>query len=126
VFCFVFKLSLVCFLSSVVMLACDFRALCFLGDLTHCFDDIDTQNNDIFVFWHLGLNSVPTHSATAPALFLWWVFFWDRVLRSICLGWLWTMILLISASQWARITGASCWRLACSSSLYIWILLLFN
>jgi hypothetical protein len=31
------------FLSSVVMLACEFRALCLLGELTHCFDHIDTK-----------------------------------------------------------------------------------
>jgi hypothetical protein len=43
-------------------------------------------------------------------------FFWDRVSRTICLGWLWTTILLISTSWIARITGAwfqwfiSCWN----------------
>jgi hypothetical protein len=30
-------------------------------------------------------------------------FFWDRVSQTICLGWLWTMILLIFASWAARI-----------------------
>jgi hypothetical protein len=33
--------------------------------------------------------------------------FWDRVSRTICPGWLWTVILLISASWVARITGVS-------------------
>jgi hypothetical protein len=37
-------------------------------------------------------------------------FFRDRVSRS--LGWLWTVILLISASQVATITGMSHWQLA--------------
>jgi hypothetical protein len=39
-------------------------------------------------------------------------FFWDRVSWTICLGWLQTVILLISASWLARITGMSHWRLA--------------
>jgi hypothetical protein len=34
-------------------------------------------------------------------------FFRDRVLRTICLGWLQTAILLISASWVTRITGVS-------------------
>jgi hypothetical protein len=34
-------------------------------------------------------------------------FFQDRVSKTICLGWLWTMILLISASWVARITDVS-------------------
>jgi hypothetical protein len=34
-------------------------------------------------------------------------YFWDRVLWTICSGLLWTMILLISASWVARITGPS-------------------
>jgi hypothetical protein len=32
-------------------------------------------------------------------------YFWDRVSQTICLGWLWTSILLISASCVTRITG---------------------
>jgi hypothetical protein len=36
--------------------------------------------------------------------------FWDKVLWTICLGWLWTMIFLISASWVARITGVSHWH----------------
>jgi hypothetical protein len=38
--------------------------------------------------------------------------FWDRVSQTICLGWLWTKILLISASWVARIIGVSHQRLA--------------
>jgi hypothetical protein len=44
------------------------------------------------------------HSSSS---FLWWVFFWDRVSQTICLGWLQTAILLISTSWVARITGVS-------------------
>jgi hypothetical protein len=33
--------------------------------------------------------------------------FLDRVSWTVCLGWLWTVILLISASWLARITGVS-------------------
>jgi hypothetical protein len=43
----------------------------------------------------------------STSLFLWWVFLGDRVLRTICLGWLPTSILLICASWVARITGVS-------------------
>jgi hypothetical protein len=38
--------------------------------------------------------------------FFWW-FFQDRVSQTICLAWLGTVILLISASWIARITGMS-------------------
>jgi hypothetical protein len=53
-----------------------------------------------------GMDSCPTPWAIPPALFC-DEFFWDRVLRTICLGWLWTVILLIFASWVARITGTS-------------------
>jgi hypothetical protein len=36
-------------------------------------------------------------------------FFQDRVLQTVCTGWLWTTILLISTSWIARITGLSHW-----------------
>jgi hypothetical protein len=39
-----------------------------------------------------------------------WVF-QDRVLRTNCLGWLQTAVLLISASSVARVTGVSRWCL---------------
>jgi hypothetical protein len=45
----------------------------------------------------------------SPALSLRRVF-WDRFSRTICLGWLWTTILLISASWVASITGVSHWH----------------
>jgi hypothetical protein len=37
---------------------------------------------------------------------LWWVF-WDRISWTLCPGWLWASIFLISASWVARITGES-------------------
>jgi hypothetical protein len=51
-----------------------------------------------------------SHS-TSPAL-VHDEFFQDRVSQTICLGWLWTTILLVSASWVARITGMSQWCLA--------------
>jgi hypothetical protein len=39
-------------------------------------------------------------------------FFWDRVSRTICSGWLWTVILLISASWVVKIIGMRPWSLA--------------
>jgi hypothetical protein len=59
-----------------------------------------------FFLLYWGLNSGPIPWATLPALF-WERFFWDRVSQTICLGWLWTMILLISASCNPRFTGIS-------------------
>jgi hypothetical protein len=59
-----------------------------------------------FFLWYWGLNSGPSPWATLPALFLWGVFKIGSP-RTICLGWLQTMILLISASWVARITGVS-------------------
>jgi hypothetical protein len=58
--------------------------------------------------WTQGLQLEPLHSASS---FLWWDF-WDGVLRTIWPGWLWTTILLISASWVAGITGVSHWFLA--------------
>jgi hypothetical protein len=63
---------------------------------------------NIFFFWFWGLNSGLTPWATLPALFLWRVF-WDRVSQTFCPGWLWTLVLLISASWVAGITGVSHW-----------------
>jgi hypothetical protein len=63
-----------------------------------------------FFLWYWGLNSGPSLWAPPPALFSWKVF-WDRVSRTICLGWLQTTILLIFASwvlglqEWATSTG---------------------
>jgi hypothetical protein len=56
---------------------------------------------------------------TPPALF-WDGFFWDRVSWTICPGWLWNLILLISAFWVIRITGVSHWCLA------TFVLLTFN
>jgi hypothetical protein len=44
-------------------------------------------------------------NSTSP-FFLWW-FFWDRVLQTICPGWLQTSIPLTSASWVAGITDVS-------------------
>jgi hypothetical protein len=54
----------------------------------------------------LGLNSEPLPWATPTAPFC-EVFFCDKVWQTVCLDWLWTVILLISASWVARITGVS-------------------
>jgi hypothetical protein len=54
----------------------------------------------------------PSPWATPPAQFFVIGFFWDRVSWTIYPGWLWTVILLISASWVARITGVSHWCLA--------------
>jgi hypothetical protein len=57
---------------------------------------------------------------TSP--FLWW-FFLARVLQTICLGWLWTVSLLIYASWVARITGVSHWHfLILLKFVIVWIL----
>jgi hypothetical protein len=57
-------------------------------------------------YW--GLNSWLSPWATPPALFLCRVFE-IKSHRTICLGWLWTMIFLISASWVVRIIGVSHW-----------------
>jgi hypothetical protein len=57
-------------------------------------------------FCFVVLNSGPSPGATSPALFLWRIF-QDRILWTICLGWLQTEILLISASWVARIRGVN-------------------
>jgi hypothetical protein len=60
-----------------------------------------------FFLWYWGLNSGPIPWATPPTLFVIFFFFWDRVSQTICPGWLWATILLISASWVARITSVS-------------------
>jgi hypothetical protein len=45
--------------------------------------------------WYWGSNSGPTPWVTPPALFC-EGFSWDRISPTICLGWLWTAILLSS------------------------------
>jgi hypothetical protein len=59
-----------------------------------------------FFFWYWSLNSGPTPWVTPSALFS-DGFFRDRVSQAIYLGWLWTIILLISASWVAGITCVS-------------------
>jgi hypothetical protein len=61
------------------------------------------------------LGRCPTTWATSasPVFFLFFFFFWDRVLRTICTGWLWTAVLLISVSWVARIIGVILWHLLC-------------
>jgi hypothetical protein len=56
----------------------------------------------LFFWQYWGLHSGPIPWATLSALFCDGFFF-----RNICLGWLWTVILLISASRVARNTGIS-------------------
>jgi hypothetical protein len=53
------------------------------------------------------LNSGPSPWATPPALFC-EGFFWDKVPRTICLDWLQTTILLISASI---VAGLQVWTM---------------
>jgi hypothetical protein len=63
-------------------------------------------------FWqYLCLNSGPhaTTWATPPAPSCDGIF-QDMASQAICPGWLWTTVLLISASWVARITGARHWR----------------
>jgi hypothetical protein len=54
-----------------------------------------------------------SHSAS-PFLCVWDAYFQDMVSGTICPGWFWTAVFQISASQVARITGMSHWRLALS------------
>jgi hypothetical protein len=72
----------------------------------------NSMSNFFFFFWYWALNSGPSPWAIPPAFFS-DGFFQDRVLWNICLGWLWTVILLISGSWVARITGVSyqCWAM---------------
>jgi hypothetical protein len=64
--------------------------------------------------WFLGKCS--TAWTTPPALFC-VGYFWDRVSQNICLGWLWSMTLLTSASQVVRTTCVSHW---CQAPYVLW------
>jgi hypothetical protein len=78
-----------------------------------------TRNVWLIFFFFLqywDLNSGPMPWATPPAFFC-DMFFWDRVLWTICPGWLQTAILLISASWVTRITGMRCWCLVLTDFL---------
>jgi hypothetical protein len=60
----------------------------------------------VFVFCRLGLELRANTLSHSTSPFLWWVFF-NIVSQTICLGWLWTAVLLISAPWVAGITGVS-------------------
>jgi hypothetical protein len=64
------------------------------------------QSGSFFLFVVLAfeLRAYTLSQNTSPFL---WKVLWDRVWRTICLGWLWNVILLTSASWVARITGVS-------------------
>jgi hypothetical protein len=53
--------------------------------------------------WTQDLHLEPLHQPFYCDFF----FFWDRISQTICPGWLWTTVLLISASWIATITGVS-------------------
>jgi hypothetical protein len=69
-----------------------------------------------FFFAVLGLELRSYTLSHSPALYV-LGYFRDRVLQTICPGWIWTMILMISASWVARITGVS---LQCQALLLFW------
>jgi hypothetical protein len=71
-----------------------------------------------FAVWGFELRIYTLNHSVSP--FLWWVF-QDRVLRTICPGWLWTVILLISPSWIAKITGGKIFN-RYFRYLEIWIL----
>jgi hypothetical protein len=61
------------------------------------------------------------HLSDSSGPFLYWLFFWDRVSQTICPDWLQTVILLISASWIAGITGVSHWRPASSNLFWYYL-----
>jgi hypothetical protein len=78
-----------------------------------------------FVVLELELRTSTLRHSTSPFFVM--GFFQDRVLWTICSGWLWNIILLVSASLVGRITGMSHWRPAwwgsyMAMSLWFWIL----
>jgi hypothetical protein len=87
---------------------------CSSGDWTQGLTHAGHAPGLCLFLWYWGLKSGPTLWATPPALFD-DGFFQDRVSRTICPCWLWTMILLISASWVVRITGMShcAWLVFC-------------
>jgi hypothetical protein len=74
-------------------------------------------------YW--GLNLGPTLSATPPVHFC-IGFFWDSVSQTICLGWLQTMILLISPSLHTWATGAQLAKPYSTTELYPQSLAIFH
>jgi hypothetical protein len=65
-----------------------------------------------FIFGDTGAWIQGLHFETLHQPFFCERLFWERISRTICLGWLQPMILLISASGVAGITGVSHWCLA--------------
>jgi hypothetical protein len=91
-------------LSCLLSHAHSWRELCLKKNCTSSVTHIWLKWFILFLqYW--GLNSGPTLWTIPPALCD--GFFWDRVSQTIWLGWLWTIILLISASLVARTTGAN-------------------
>jgi hypothetical protein len=64
-----------------------------------------------FAVLRLELRAYTLSYSISPFIFV-MGFFQARVSQTICLGWLWTSIPLISASWVARIAGVSHWHLA--------------
>jgi hypothetical protein len=71
-----------------------------------------------FFFFSAEVWTQDLHLEWLTSPFLWRVF-WDRVSWTICPGWLWTSILLISASRVARIAGVSQQHFFCSPPLAV-------
>jgi hypothetical protein len=76
--------------------------------------DMDTRDQSpcsyriyILIFFFAGLGFKLMAYTLSHSILLCEGFFWDRVSWTICLVWLQTMILLISATWVARITGMS-------------------
>jgi hypothetical protein len=59
-----------------------------------------------FFSWFCGLNSGPTPYPLHQPIFM-MSFSWGRVSGTVCPGWHWTSILLITAFWVTRITGVS-------------------
>jgi hypothetical protein len=64
--------------------------------------------------WTWKAGTLPLGKTCSP---FWSGYFGDRLLWTVCLGWPQIAILLISASQVARITGVSHWCLALNFNL---------
>jgi hypothetical protein len=73
------------------------------------YNNLHDQGFPSFFFFGPGAwtQGLPTLWTTPPALLFVKGVFQDRISQTVCLGWLWATILLISASWVARITGVS-------------------